>query len=341
MTDMINELRVLCAIDGVSGSEDKVREYILERIKDRAESVTVDALGNIIAFVKGKRSPKNKIMISAHMDEVGFIITHINSDGSLDIAPVGGIDEQVVLGRRIRFGDVCAVIGGKAVHNLSADERKKTVGFDDMSVDIGASSKDEAEKLVSLGETGTFCDEFISFGNGRLCSKAIDDRAGCAIMLRMIDEGVECDTCFAFVVQEEIGLRGSGCAAFAVQPDIALVLETTTAADIPSSSEDMRVCELGKGPVVTFMDRHTIYDREIYKLAFDTAAVNGIPCQTKTRIAGGNDAGAVHTSRSGVRACAISVPCRYLHSASCVADENDIENTYKLAKQLLNRIYDL
>ena len=335
---MINEIRALCAIDGVSGREDKVREYITSRLKGKAESITTDNLGNVIAFVKGKKPAAKKVMISAHMDEVGFIVTHINGDGTIKIAPVGGVDEQVVFGRRIKINEKTAVIGGKAVHNLSADERKKAVRFENMTADIGASSKEEAESLISLGDMGAFCGDFLCLGKDKICSKAIDDRAGCAIMLRMIDEGVEYDTYFAFVVQEEIGLRGSTCAAYTIAPDVSIVLETTTAADIPPSQGDERVCELGSGAVVSFMDRHTIYDRQLYDLAFETAKENGIPCQTKTKVAGGNDAGAIHISRSGVKTCAISVPCRYLHSASCVADINDIENTYRLTKLLLDRI---
>lgn len=338
--NMINELEKLCALDGVSGSEDSVRGYIIDRIGDRAET-TVDALGNVIAFVKGKRTPKNRVMVSAHMDEVGFIVTYIGADGTVQIAPVGGIDERVVYGRRLRIGDTVAVTGGKAVHNLSADERKKPVPFDKMAVDIGCSSREEAEKLVSLGDAVAFDSEFVRLGNSRVCSKAIDDRAGCAIMLKMIDEGMEYDTFFTFVVQEEIGLRGATCAAYTVQPDIAVVLEATTAADIPEVCGAKRVCELGNGPVISYMDRHTIYDKELYKLAFDTAQDGGIPCQTKTLVAGGNDAGAIHVSRSGVRTCGISLPCRYLHSAGCVIDIHDLENSYRLSKLLLDRIYNL
>lgn len=338
--DMINELKTLCLLNGISGDENSVRDYIISRIKDKAE-ITVDNLGNVIAFCKGKKTPKNKIMVSAHMDEVGMIVTYINSDGTLKISSVGGIDERVVFGRRVSVGKkgLVGVVGGKAVHNLSADERKKAVPFSDLTVDIGADSKEEAEKLVSLGDSVCFASEFCKFGDNFLKCKAIDDRAGCAIMLRLIDEGVEYDTFFTFVVQEEIGLRGSTCAAYTVAPDYAFVLESTTAADIPSASGADRVCELGKGPVVSYMDRHTIYDKELYDMAFETAEKNNIPCQTKTKVAGGNDAGAIHLSRGGVRTCAVSLPCRYLHSPSCVIKSSDFENAFQLIKLLLDRTY--
>ncbi|MGN0601264.1 MAG: M42 family peptidase, partial [Oscillospiraceae bacterium] len=162
---------------------------------------------------------------------------------------------------------------------------------------------------------------------------------GCAIMLEMINGELEYDTWFTFVVQEEIGLRGSTTAAYTVNPDFAVVLESTTAADIPSADGENKVCRLGKGPVVSFMDRHTVYDKELYRLAFGIAGDNNIPCQTKTLIAGGNDAGAIHVSRGGVRTAAISLPCRYLHSPSCVIDKDDLFNSYRLAKLLLDRIY--
>lgn len=337
MTDMLREL---CLLDGISGDEGAVRDHIISRIGDKAE-VTVDDLGNVIAFVKGKSSPKNKVMVSAHMDEVGMIVTYINPDGTVRVAPVGGIDPRVVFGRRVRIGKagIYGAAGGKAVHNLSAEERKKSVPFDKLVIDIGCDSREETEKLVSLGDSVRFVSDFTEYGDGYVKCKAIDDRAGCAIMLRLIDEGVLCDTYFTFVVQEEIGLRGATCAAYTVDPDYAVVLEATTAADIPSASGADRVCELGKGPVVSFMDRHTMYDKELYRLAFEVAEENGLPCQTKTRVAGGNDAGAIHVSRGGVRTCAVSLPCRYLHSPSCVIKREDFENAYTITKLMLDRIY--
>ena len=336
---MINQLKDLCLLNGISGDETAVSDYIISQIKDYAE-VKTDNLGNVIAFCKGKKTPKNKVLVSAHMDEVGMIVTYVNSDGTLKISSVGGVDPRVVFGRRVLVnGKTLGVIGGTAVHNLSAEQRKKAVTFDQMTVDIGCDSRDEAEKLVSLGDSVTFVSDFVEYGDGFVKCKAIDDRAGCAIMIKLIQQGVEYDTYFTFVVQEEIGLRGAMAASYSVNPDFAFVLESTTAADIPSAVNEKRVCTLGNGPVVSFMDRHTIYDKEMYKLAFDTAKENGIPCQTKTMVAGGNDAGAIHLSRGGVRTTAISLPCRYLHSPSCVIKKSDFENAYTLTKLLLDRTY--
>ena len=337
---MIEQLKNLCSLNGISGNEDNVRNYICKQIEKRCE-YKIDNLGNIIAFKKGRLTPKNKVMISAHMDEVGLIVTYINDDGTLKIAPVGGVDPRVVFGRRVVVGDnqIIGVIGSKAIHNLTADERNQTVKFEAMNIDIGCSSKTESEKLVKPGDCVCFDSEFMEFGEDKIKGKAIDDRAGCAIMLEMINSELEYDTWFTFVVQEEIGLRGATVASYTVAPDYAVVLEATTAADIPTASADKKVCKLGCGPVVSFMDRHTFYDKELYNLAFELADENKIPCQTKTMIAGGNDAGAIHVSRGGVRTAAISVPCRYLHSPSCVIDKNDLYNSLELTKLLLDRIY--
>lgn len=340
--DLTKRLEELCAHGGISGDEGMVRDYICRAIEGKCE-YHIDNLGSVIAFKKGRKPAKRRLLISAHMDEVGFIITYICSDGALKFSAVGGIDPRVVFGRRVLVGEDkrLGVIGGKAVHNLSEKQRGQAPELSDMVIDIGCSSRAQAEKLVSVGDSVIFDSSFLRFGEGRIKSRAIDDRAGCAIMLGLIDETPEYDTWFTFVVQEEVGLRGAESAAFTVEPDFAIVLEATTAADIPSSSDEKRVCELGKGPVVSFMDRHTIYDKELYRLAFEQAEALGIPCQTKTVIAGGNDAGAIHVSRGGVRTAAVSLPCRYLHSPSCVIAEQDLTDSYKLVKRLAERIQEI
>ena len=199
---MLDKLKDLCLLDGISGDEGAVREYIIDKIGDKAE-IRVDNLGNVIAFCKGKKTPKNKIMVSAHMDEVGMIVTYVNSDGTLKVSSVGGVDPRVVFGRRVKIGrnNVLGVVGGKAIHNLTAEERKKSVPFDKLTIDIGVDSREEALKLVRLGDSVRFVSDFVEFGEEFVKCKAIDDRAGCAIMLRMIEEGMEYDTYFTFVVR--------------------------------------------------------------------------------------------------------------------------------------------
>ncbi|HRR77764.1 MAG TPA: M42 family metallopeptidase [Ruminococcus sp.] len=339
-------LKELCLINGVSGDETAVRESIIEKIKDVCE-YRVDNLGSIICFKKGRRTPEKKLMICAHMDEVGFIITYIRSDGTLSFGAVGGIDPSVIIGRQVMVKSsitgetIYGVVGTTAVHNLSKEQREKAPKTDSLYIDIGAADKAEAEKTVALGDNAYFVSEFTELGETKVKCKAIDDRAGCAMMIEMLHEELEYDTYFVFNVQEEIGLRGSTASAFAVAPDYAIVLEATTAADIDGASGAKRVCELGKGPVVSFMDRSTMYDKELYRLAFSIAAEENIPCQTKTMVAGGNDAGAIHVSGKGVRTIAVSVPCRYLHSPSCVIDMADLDDSLRLVRKLAKRITEI
>lgn len=338
MKDMLKEL---CLINGVSGDESAVREYIIGKVKDLCE-YRVDNLGNLICFKKGKKAPAKKLMIAAHMDEVGFIVTSVRSDGTLSFGTVGGVDASVVIGRQVRVGKklLCGVVGSAAVHNLSKEQREKAPKTEDLYIDIGAADRADAEKYVSPGDCVYFDSEYVELGDGHIKSKAIDDRAGCAMMIRLMQQELEYDTYFVFNVQEEIGLRGSTVSAFSVQPDIAVVLEATTAADIDGVSGAKKVCSLGGGPAVSFMDRSTVYDKELYRLAFDIASEENIPCQTKTMIAGGNDSGAIHISGRGVRTLAVSVPCRYLHSPSCVICFKDLEESYRLVESLMKKVGD-
>lgn len=331
---MINSLKEICTINGTSGDEECVREYIKSNI--HADEVMVDPLGNLIVFKKGRKTPKNKIMFAAHMDEVGFMVTDISENGFLSFGAVGGINPSVVIGRALRLeGGASGVVGTKAIHQQSKEERGKTPSFDELYLDIGAGSKEEAERFAPRGSYAYFDTDFFEFGDGFIKGKAIDDRAGCLIMMDMVNGAPEYDAWYAFTVQEEIGTRGAKAAAFTISPDIAIVLETTTACDIAGVSGGKRICELGNGAVVSYMDKGTVYDRELYSLAFNTANKNSIDVQTKTLVAGGNDSGAIHVSRGGIRTCAISVPCRYLHSPSCVIKESDYYAVKSLAEKML------
>lgn len=332
-------LKDLCLLNGTSGREEAVRNYIIEKIKDKCE-YSVDALGSVIAFKKGRKAPDKKVLVAAHTDEVGFIITDITDDGYLRFAPVGGIDAAVVLGRRVDINGIKGVVGAKAVHLLSDDEKKNEPAFDKLAIDIGAADKAEAEKAVSLGDCAYFASDYCEFGDGFIKSKALDDRIGCMLMIELINSDLEYDTYFCFNVQEEVGLRGSGCSAYAVKPDVAVILESTTAADIDGVTGGDKCCVLGKGPVVSFMDGRTIYDKQIFDLAFEVAKENNIKIQTKTKIAGGNDAGTIQKSGAGCRVAAVSLPCRYIHSGSSVVKIGDIEETRRFLPLFLSKLYD-
>jgi len=334
---MLNNLEKLSMLPGVSGRETAVREYILEQISELADEVTVDATGSIIAVKRGAREADRRVMLSAHMDEVGLIITNIGSDGLLKFDTVGGIDPRVICGRTVLvgLGAVPGVIGVTPIHLAKGDSRDKCPKADEMYIDIGASSKSEAETMVSPGDVCIFDTAFERFGDGKLKGKAIDDRAGCAILIELMKQEYLCDVWFAFTTMEEVGLRGAGCAAYTVAPDYAIVVESTTAADVPGVDEDSRVCRVGGGAVVGFMDRRTIYDRELFDRSLELAREKAINVQVKQAVAGGNDAGAIQAVRSGVRTLAVSLPCRYLHAPAAVIAEADFNAAYELVYELL------
>lgn len=330
---MLETLKRLCGLDAVSGDESAVRDYIISEIKDFCEYET-DPLGNLIVFKKGKKRPEMKLLVDAHMDEVGLIVTNITDSGFLKFKTVGGIDTAVLMLRRVRIkGEINGVICGKPVHLLSAEEKKKLPKPDTLYIDIGAETKEQAEKLVRIGDRAVIAGEFESLG-GRIKSKALDDRIGCAVLMELLKRDSKYDFHASFSVQEEIGLRGAKTAAYTVNPQAALVLEATTAADIAGTELSARVCVLGKGPAVSFMDNSTVYDRAFYNAALES----GIKCQPKSAVAGGNNSGAVHLSRGGVRTLAISAPCRYIHSAGSIADTEDIKNMAALAEYMINGI---
>lgn len=327
-------LKKLCTAQGISGDEGAVREMILQEITPFAEKITVTPLGNIIAEKKGANRAKVRLLLNAHMDEVGLLVTTIEKDGLLHFTTVGGIDRRILPGKSVLVnGEIPGVIGAKPIHLLTGDEKEKAPALDSLTIDIGASSKEEAEKLVSPGDSVTFVSLFDT-AHGHIRSRAIDDRAGCAILIDLMKKDLPYDCTFVFAVQEEVGLRGSKTAAFAAEPEAAIVVESTTAADIPGVPAEKQVCHVGKGPVLSFMDRATIYDRGYFRLAKKLAKENDIPCQVKEAVAGGNDAGAIHVSRGGVRTAAISLACRYLHAPVGMISEADFHHAEELVEKL-------
>lgn len=335
---MIDILRELCSLYGASGDEKDVAAYIADKLKNVAGlSVEIDALGSVIVFKKGVAVPKNKVLLDAHTDEVGLMINDISTDGFLSFDTVGGIDPAVLIGRRVVVGKarLPSVIGLKPMHLLAETEKKTMPAVRELCIDIGALCAEEAEERISVGAYAYFDSDFIAFGDGKVKCRAIDDRFGCAVMLALLLEPLQYDTWFSFSVQEEVGLRGASASAFSIAPDCALVLEATTAADIPDVEGGARVCVQGEGPAVSFMDRSTVYDKKLYKTALDAAQRAGVKCQSKTLVAGGNDAGAIHKSRGGVRTLTVSLPCRYIHSGACVADTRDMEESLRFLRAVL------
>lgn len=330
----MDSLKLLCELNAPSGHENAVRDYIIDRIKDKAE-ISVDALGNIIAFVKGNKRAQKRIMVDAHMDEVGFIVTYITADGMLKFTAVGGINTAVMIARKVEFlNGVKGVISSKPVHMLTSSEKEKMPDEDALYIDIGADSKQEAEAMVSVGDCAVFSEPF-EYIDKLILSKAIDDRAGCWAIVDIINSEPEFDFYASFSVNEEVG-AGARAVAFAVEPDFAIVAEATTAADIAGVGDDKKVCYVGGGAVLSFMDRGTLYEKALFDKSLALAKEKGIKAQVKSYVAGGNNAAGIHQSRNGVRTVAVSVPCRYIHSGSSVASLDDIKSVRDLIEVLIS-----
>ncbi len=328
---MIKLLENLCKIDATSGDEKGVRDFIINEIKDYCEYKT-DNLGNLICFKKGKNTPNRKIMLDAHTDEVGLIIKSITKDGFLKFECVGGIDTSVLVARRVLINEsVYGVIGSKPVHLSSEDERKKLPKKDNLYIDIGALSREEAENYVSIGDRAVMCSNFTVNGD-KIISKALDDRIGCAVLIDIIKTYDNYDFYAVFSTREEIGAMGAKTATFSINPDSAVILEGTTASDLSGVPDDKRVTVVGGGVAVSFMDRGAVYDKKYYNEAINS----GLKCQTKTAVSGGNNSQVIQISRGGVRTVALSVPCRYIHSSNSVADINDIRSSKELAVYMMD-----
>ena len=335
-------LKQLTSINGVSGNEYKVHEFIIEQIKPYVDDIITDSMGSVIAYKKGTAHSGKTVMICAHMDEVGFIVSDITENGFVKFKQIGGFDERILLTQRVVIenekNSVNGVMGIKAVHLQTKTERANVVSMDSMYIDIGAKDKADALKYVSKGDYIAFDSDYTEFGDGFVKAKALDDRVGCAIMLELVKGTYNNDLYFCFSTQEEVGLRGSRVIAHRLNSDIAIVLEATTAADIPFTDDYMHCTTLGDGPVISVMDRASYSNKNLNKFVCGVAESNNIKYQFKRTINGGNDAGGIQATSSPVRVCAISLPCRYIHSPVCTAKLCDVDAMYKLAFNVAKNI---
>ena len=336
-------LKELSEARGVSGFEGEVRNLIFGRIRDLVDEYRVDALGNLItlrkARAKSRKRVPQKVMVSAHMDEVGLMITQIEKNGMLKFRPIGGLDPRLLLAKRVLVGDkkVPGVIGVKPIHLLKPEEQKQVPTFERMAIDIGVTSQPEAERLTRIGDYATFDTAFEELG-GMAKGKAFDDRAGCAVLIELLREDYPFDLHAVFTVQEEVGLRGARVAAFSVNPDCAIALEGTIADDLPKKKDVSPTTKLGAGPALTVMDRSFIAHQGLLQHTISVAEANGIPYQFKQPGIGGTDSGAIHVSREGIPAVTVAVPCRYIHSPASLMSLEDFQHTVALVRETLRTL---
>lgn len=332
-------IRELTDLNGVSGNENDVRNYIIAKIQYLCDSYRVDSIGNVIAYKKGTGG-KFKVMLSAHMDEVGFIVSGHTDKGFIKFKAVGGIDDRILPGKRVLVGKkpLQGVIGAKPIHQQEREEREKISKIKNLYIDIGADTREEAEKLAPLGEFIAFDSEYVELGNGCIKAKALDDRVGCAVLIEALKHNYDFDLYACFTVQEEVGLRGAQVAAFNVMPDMAFVIEGTTCADVPGVEPHEYSTILGNGAALTIMDRTCYCDKGLVRFLYDVAVKNNIKVQYKQTTTGGNDAGQIQRTGTGVKIASISVPCRYIHSPVSVMSMSDYECVERLTIATLNQI---
>ena len=333
------DLKTLTELAGVSGNEQAIRQAIAEAARPLCDRVGLDAMGNVKAFIKGT-DPENPMhaVLAAHMDEVGFMITSATADGVLRFRCAGSIDPRVTVSKRVLVGDqkVPGVIGAMAIHLQTPEDCSRVLGFDNLYIDIGAKSKEEALESCPQGSYAVFDTPYREFGDGFICAKALDDRVGCLTLLEVLKDRYPCDVTCLFTSEEEVGCRGALGGAFALDADFAIVLEGTTCNDLGDVPDTQKVCRTGEGVAVSFMDRSSMAHVPLYKRMLQLAQAEGIPHQIKRASAGGNDAGALQRKTCAVKTVVLSVPCRYIHSPSSVVKYTDILAQQSLVKAFLN-----
>lgn len=345
-------IRELSEAFGPSGCEDGLRSFIRVQVEDTCDGIQEDRAGNLIVRIKGRgvgynaASPE-RLMLCAHMDEVGFMVREITEEGYLKFSVIGDIDPRVLCGRHLRVGNethtVKGVIATKAIHMQSADERKHVTPANKLYIDIGAKNAEEAAKLTGIGDYATFDSGFLTFGkDGRyMKGKALDGRCGVAALIEVLRDlhgagtALPFDVYVAFTTCGEIGIRGAAVAAYTVRPTMCIVVEGQDANDLPDTAPAAVTARLGEGGVLSLADRQTLYDMNMVRATVSVAGLAGIRTQIKHGTTGANDAGAIQRSLAGVRVMALSMPARYTHSASVVALYEDYEAVRELLKVML------
>jgi len=340
----IRLLETLSNAFGPSAAEVDVREILKKELKKFAEKIVVDKLGNVLFYHQGKKG-KPKIMLSAHMDEVGFLITFIEEDGFLRFETLGGITANIMPGQRILLkgdkGYLKGIIGTKPPHIMTPEEQNQVIPKEDLFIDIGAENSDAAKrKGAEVGMMGVFDVEFEDLGEGYFMGKAFDDRAGCTVLAEVFK--ALSDSVYSLVavgsVQEELGMRGARTAAWQADPDYGLAIEGTFVADVPGTRPDRTSSKIKAGPVVTIMDKTFFTHPTVLKTLVNIGTKKSIPFQFKKVPVGGTDSGAIHLTRAGVPSGTVAVPCRYIHGPASIIHVDDLRNTITLVTEFVKAI---
>jgi endoglucanase len=322
---------------GVSGDEGEIRQIVLEELKGRADDLRVDALGNVLVTKQGSAKKRVKVMVSAHMDEVGFMLVADDGEGLFRFETVGGIDVRSLPGKQVLVGKekIPGVIGARPIHLTTAEDRKNKIPLDQLRIDIGPAGK------AKVGDRAAYATKFRRAGQS-IFAKSIDNRIGCAILIEILkNPPANVDLCLSFSVQEEIGLRGAKVAAHYFSPDMAIALDSTPANDLPvfDGSENTGYnTKLGLGPAIYTFDAGTLNDPRLIRFLAETGDAEKIPYQFRQPGGGGTDAGAIHRERAGIPTVSISVPGRYMHTSTMLARVDDWKNTLALVSAALRRI---
>lgn len=336
------DLKTLTEINAPSGYEQPLRRYLLEELKAAGMSPVIDRMGNVVVVREGKGANRRRVMLSAHMDEVGFIVTSATEDGFLKIRPLGGVDPRVIISKRVLVGDekLPGVIGATPIHLQSRADSKRVLGYDDVYVDIGAKDRKEAEAKAPKGTQICFDTPYVTYGEGYACAKALDDRVGIYNLFRLVtaEEDYPCDLVAVFASEEEVGCRGAKGAAFAQAPDVGIALEGTTCNDLGDVPEACQVCRTGAGVAVSFGDGTSLVNRDLFRRTLKVAQEQNIRHQVKGSVSGGNEAGVMQRARQGIPTIVLSVPCRYIHSPSTACCLGDVEDQLALARALLQSL---
>jgi putative aminopeptidase FrvX len=341
LAEILEKLSNAC---GVTGREEEVRSLMKNLLKPHVDEVKEDRLGNVIGIKKGKKNAP-RVMLAAHMDEIGLLVKTISKEGFIQFTKMGGIDDRILLAQSVivytEKGPLHGIIGSKPPHIQKEDERKKVLSYDELFIDVGAGSQDEAKKMgVRIGNPIGFDMKSVKVGKSIMIGKALDDRAGCAVMVEALKrlKNTECTIYAVGTVQEEVGLRGATTAAFGIYPDVGIALDVTVAGDVPGVREVEAPIKMRKGPSIEIADAGLITHPKVLRLLVDVAEENKIPYQLEAGLAGSTDAARISLTREGVPSGVICVPTRYIHSPSSLLSLEDAENAVKLMVAAIQKI---